>query len=165
MVLYLTGGGAKYRIQGQQRFAEHLAFVQQQNLEQVVAIVRKERKPFNADARGGPWASVIKNDEIFAERYAQQNVEKYKVTVTAMARTLFDRDTAPGAEPEDLLRLDVPALVIPGRDAAHATSAARYLEECLPRAEYWDVPVAEQTEETVPVRVVEFLDKATTASR
>ncbi len=67
-----------------------------------------------------------------------------------MARTLFDRDTAPGAEPEDLLRLDIPALVVPGRDAAHATSAARYLEECLPRAEYWDVPVAGQTEETTP---------------
>ena len=58
-----------------------------------------------------------------------------------MARTLFDRDTAPGAEPEDLLRLDIPALVVPGHDAAHATSAARYLEECLPRSDYWDVPV------------------------
>ena len=77
-----------------------------------------------------------------------------------MARTLFDRDTAPGAEPEDLMRLDIPALVVPGRDAAHATSAARYLEECLPRAEYWDVPVAGQTEETTPGRVLEFLEKA-----
>ena len=35
---------------------------------------------------------------------------------------------------EDLLRLDVPALVVPGHDASHATSAARYLEECLPGA-------------------------------
>jgi hypothetical protein len=50
--------------------------------------------------------------------------------------------------------------VIPGRDAAHATSAARYLEECLPQAEYWDVPVAGQTEATVPGPVLEFLDNA-----
>ena len=78
-----------------------------------------------------------------------------------MARTLFDRDTAPGAEPEDLLRLDIPALIVPGRDAAHATSAARYLEECLPRSDYWDVPVADQTEATVPARVLAFLDQAT----
>ena len=42
--------------------------------------------------------------------------------------------------------LDIPALIVPGHDASHATSAARYLEECLPHAEYWDVPVAEQTE-------------------
>ena len=68
-----------------------------------------------------------------------------------MCRTLFDRDTAPGAEPEDLLRLDIPALIVPGRDAAHATSAARYLEECLPRADYWDVPVEGQTR-TRPTR-------------
>jgi hypothetical protein len=59
------------------------------------------------------------------------------------------------------LRLDIPALVVPGQDAAHATSAARYLEECLPRAKYWDVPVAGQTEATVPKRVTEFLDKVT----
>ena len=76
------------------------------------------------------------------EAYAKQNVEQYKLIVTGIARTLFDRDTAPGAEPEDLLRLDIPALVVPGRDASHATSAARYLEECLPSSEYWDVPVA-----------------------
>ena len=58
------------------------------------------------------------------------------------------------------MRLDIPAFVVPGQDAAHATSAARYLEECLPRAEYWDVPVAGQTEATAPVRMLEFLDKA-----
>jgi hypothetical protein len=32
--------------------------------------------------------------------------------VAGMARLLFDRDTAPGPEPEDLLRLDVPARVL-----------------------------------------------------
>ncbi|HEX4557094.1 MAG TPA: hypothetical protein VH249_24095 [Xanthobacteraceae bacterium] len=82
-----------------------------------------------------------------------------------MGRTLFDRDTAPGAEPEDLLRLDIPALVVPGRDASHATSAARYLEECLPGSEYWDVPVAGQTEETTPGRLLEFLHKATAGAK
>src|SRR5262249_57622699 len=95
----------------------------------VGGLVGKGGKPFGADPRGGPWASVIKADPAFATAYAKQNVDAYKLIVAAMARTMFDRDTAPGAEPEDLLRLDIPALVIPGRDAAHATSAARYLEE------------------------------------
>jgi len=76
-----------------------------------------------------------------------------------MARTLFDRDTSPGAEPEDLLRLNIPALIVPGRDAFHATSAARYLEECLPKSEYWDIPVPDQTEGNVPARLLEFLEK------
>lgn len=159
MVLYWPVGGARYRINNHQRFVEHLAYVQQHGLEQVVSLVTKEGKTFGADARGGPWATVIKNDPVFAESYAKQELEQYKFIVTGMVRTLFDRDTAPGAEPEDLLRLDLPAFIVPGRDVAHATSAARYLEECLPKSEYWDVPVAGQTEETVPRRLLEFLSR------
>ena len=165
MVLYWPVGGARYRLSGHQRFAEHLAYVHQHGLEQVVALVAKEGKPFGADPRGGPWASVIRHDRAFAKFYAKQNVEQYKLIVAGIGRTLLDRDTAPGAEPEDLLRLDIPALIIPGHDASHATSAARYLEECLPRAEYWDVPVAGQTEESASTRLLEFLDTATTASQ
>jgi pimeloyl-ACP methyl ester carboxylesterase len=161
MILFWPVGGAKYRIGSHQRFAEHLAFVQQNGLAAVVAVVGKDGKSFGADPRGGPWAAVIRHDKAFAEAYAKLDVEAYKLTVIGMGRTLFDRDTAPGAEPEDLLRLDIPALVVPGRDASHATSAARYLEECLPRAEYWDVPVAGQTEETTAARVLEFLDRVT----
>jgi pimeloyl-ACP methyl ester carboxylesterase len=157
MVLYWPVGGAKYRISSHQRFAEHLAFVQQHGLDGVVALVAKDGKSFGADPRGGPWAAVIKADRDFAAAYAKQSIEAYKLVVAGMARTLFDRDTAPGAEPEDLLRLDIPALIIPGCDAAHATSAARYLEECLPRADYWDMPVAGQTEEATPARVLAFL--------
>ena len=157
MVLYWPVGGAKYRISSHARFAEHLGFVQRQGLNGVVELVGKEGKPFGADPRGGPWASVIKRDADFAVAYAKQNAEQYKLICAGMVRSLFDRDTAPGAEPEDLMRLDVPALIVPGRDAAHATSAARYLEECLPRAEYWDIPPERQTEENIPKRVIEFL--------
>jgi pimeloyl-ACP methyl ester carboxylesterase len=160
MIFYWPVGGAKYRISSHQRFAEHLAFVQQHGLAAVVSLAGEHGKPFGGDPRGGPWASVIKHDRAFAEAYAKQDVDQYKLIVAGMARSLFDRDTAPGAEPEDLLRLDIPALVIPGRDAAHATSAARYLEECLPSSDYWDVPVAEQTEETAPTRIMEFLEKS-----
>jgi hypothetical protein len=76
--------------------------------------------------------------------------------VLGMGRTLVDRDTAPGAEPEDLFRLAVPALIVPGRDVSHATSAARYLEECLPNAQYWDAPVEEQNDERAQARVADF---------
>jgi pimeloyl-ACP methyl ester carboxylesterase len=164
MVLYWPVGGAKYRISSHQRFAQHLAYVQQHGLAEVVSLVASTDKSFGADPRGGPWASVIRHDRGFAESYAKQDADKYKLIVAGMARTLFDRDTAPGAEPEDLLRLHIPALVVPGRDASHATSAARYLEECLPRSEYWDIAVDEQTEETVPPRVLEFLNASNAGS-
>jgi pimeloyl-ACP methyl ester carboxylesterase len=165
MILWWPVGGATYRINVHQRFAEHLAYVHQHGLAQVVALVTKEGKAFGADPRGGPWASVIRRDPAFAESYAKLAVDQYKLIVAGMARTLVDRDTAPGAEPEDLLRLDIPVLVVPGRDASHATSAARYLEECLPRAEYWDVPVADQTEASAIPRLLEFLDKSSATAR
>jgi pimeloyl-ACP methyl ester carboxylesterase len=160
MILWWPVGGIKYRINVHQRFTEHLAYVHQHGLEQVVSLILKEGKPFNSDPRGGPWASVIWRDQAFAKSYAEQDVDDYKLIVTGMARTLFDRDTVPGAEPEDLLRLKIPALVVPGRDKFHATSAARYLEECLPQAEYWDVPVEEQTEESASHLVLDFLERA-----
>ena len=161
MILWWPVGGAKYRIKGQQRFAEHLGFVQQNGLQAVVDLVRKEGKSFGGDPRGGPWAAPIKSDPDFAARFAAQDVEAYKLVVASMARTLLDRDTSPGAEPEDLMRCDVPALVVPGKDESHATSAARYLEECLPRATYWDAPPAGQTAETAAPRVLQFLEEAT----
>ena len=157
MILYWPVGGAKYRINGQQRFAEHLSFVHQHGLEAVVALVAKDGKPFGGDPRGGPWASVLKQDHAFAHAYAKQNLDDYKRIVADMARRLLDRDTAPGAEPEELLRLNIPALVVPGSDSSHATSAARYLEECIPGAEYWDVPATGQTEANAPQRLLEFL--------
>lgn len=164
MVLYWPVGGAKYRMSSHQRFAEHLAFVQQAGqkpgLQAVADLVAKEGRSFGADPRGGPWASVLRHDRAFAATFVTQDVERYKQLVVGMGRTLVDRDTAPGAEPEDMLRCDVPAFIVPGNDAAHATSAARYLHECLPRSEYWDVAVADQTEANTPARILEFLAKA-----
>ena len=158
LLLWWPVGGAKYRITGHLRFAEHLAYVKQHGLEEVVALARSSTKSFGEDPRGGPWVSVLRRDPAFADTYVRQNVERYTLLVAGMARTLFDRDTAPGAEPEDMLRLDIPALIVPGRDASHATSAARYLEECLPKAQYWDVPADQQTEENAPARMLAFLD-------
>jgi pimeloyl-ACP methyl ester carboxylesterase len=159
MVAYQPAGGARYRMTQADRFARHLAYVDEHGLSGVVALARSHDQGFSRDPRVGPWVAVIRSDAEFAASYEKHDVADYRLAVAGMARTMFDRDTVPGAEPEDLLRLDVPALVVPGQDSSHATSAARYLEECLPRAEYWDVPVAQQTEQTAPARVLEFLGK------
>lgn len=159
MILWWPVGGVKYRLNGHSRFAQHLGYVEEHGLDSVVTLVKSHDKSFGRDPRCGPWTSVLRRDDAFADAYRKLDVESYKVMVAGMARCLFDRDTAPGAEPEDLLRLDVPALVVPGHDASHATSAARYLEECLPRSEYWDVPVEGQTAENAPARLLSFLAK------
>jgi len=157
MVHYWPVGGAHYRINAHQRFARHLAFAEENGLGAVVELVRSHDKNFSADPRGGPWGQPIRNSDAFAEDYAALDLPRYLLMVRAMAAGLFDRDTAPGAEPEDLMRLDIPALIVPGAEKAHATSAARYLQECLPGSVYWDVPPDAQTEASAPPRIMEFL--------
>ncbi|MBO0869852.1 MAG: alpha/beta hydrolase, partial [Micromonosporaceae bacterium] len=157
MVLYSPAGGVKYRMKQHQRFARHLSYVDENGLPAVVELAGATEQGFSADPRVGPWVSLLRNDPAFADRYASTDPDRYRLLVEGMARLLFDRDTVPGVEPEDLLRLEVPALIVPGQDDSHAPSAAHYLRECLPRSECWDVPVAEQTESTAGARVLRFL--------
>jgi pimeloyl-ACP methyl ester carboxylesterase len=159
MVLYWPVGGARYRMATTMRFARHLAFIEENDLAAVVALVKSHDKGFGADPRVGPWGAVIRNDETFAEAFVKQDIDRYRAIVIATGRTLVDRDTSPGPEPEELMQVDIPALIVPGNDPAHATSAARYLEECLANTEYWDVQPSGQTAETAPARVLEFLEK------
>ncbi|MGW4370990.1 alpha/beta fold hydrolase [Nocardia takedensis] len=157
MVLFSPAGGATYRAAQQQRFIRHLGFVTEHGLAAVVDLARSTSAGFGKDPRVGPWASVLRSDAEFARRYASTDVDRYAILVSGTVRLLFDRDTVPGPEPEDLRLLDVPALIVPGEDSSHTRSAARYLQECLPVNEYWDVPVADQTPAAATDRVLDFL--------
>jgi pimeloyl-ACP methyl ester carboxylesterase len=163
MILYWPVGGYKYRVSSHKRFAEHIGFVRGQGLQAVVDLVQREGKPFGADPRGGPWASVIKLDAAFAASYPAQDADPYVRICEGMRDALFDRDTAPGAEPQDLVHTEIPALVVSRKNNSHATSEASYLDECLPLSEYWDMPVERQTEDATNAHVLEFLAKVATA--
>lgn len=158
MILFWPAGGPKYRLKNHDRFMRHRAYVREAGLEGVAAVARGHEQPFTQDARIGPWGTILRHDDAFVADYTRLDPQRYDLLVAGMAKALFDRDTVAGAEPEDLLRLDTPALIVPGEDASHAPSAARYLQECLSGSAYWDVPVAEQTERTVPPRLLDFLD-------
>ena len=159
LILYWPVGGAHFRIRGHNRFNTHLQLIEEKGLAGVVELSKNTREGFGKDPRVGPWAPVIRTDPDFAERYIKLNVEEYKKTIKNMSDTLLDRDTAPGAEPEDLMQLKVPTLIVPGKDIAHSTAAARFLEECIPNSEYWDITPDAQTEANAPKYLLKFLDK------
>jgi pimeloyl-ACP methyl ester carboxylesterase len=159
MVLYSPAGGPRYRMTQNSRFTAHAAFVAAEGLPAVLELARSTTDAFAKDPRVGPWVTVLRTDEAFAKEYAAGDPMAYARMVTGMGRLLFDRDTVCGVEPEDLMALSTPALIVPGQDTSHAPSAARYLQECLSRSEYWDVPVAEQTADNAPARVIEFLSQ------
>lgn len=159
MVLFSPAGGVTYRAAQQRRFTLHLGFVLENGLDAVVELARSTQVGFSKDPRVGPWAAVLRNDEGFARAYGGADPGRYATMVAGTARLLFDRDTVPGPEPEDLQILDVPALIVPGEDSSHTRSAARYLQECLPDTDYWDVPVAQQTPAASQQRVLDFLNR------
>lgn len=158
MVQYWPVGGAAFRMNGHRRFAIHLAQVEEGGLQRVVDLALSTTDGFGKDPRPGPWAPVLRRDPAFRDHFLAQNLAYYKLIVAGLPRVLIDRDSVPGFEPEDLLRLDIPTLIIPGRDNAHSLSAARFLEECSPNVDFWDVTPDEQTEETAPARILGFLD-------
>lgn len=158
MVQYWPVGGAQFRMNGHRRFAIHLAEVERSGLQGIVDLALSTTEGFGKDPRPGPWAPVIRRDPAFREAFLTQDLGRYKLIVGSLARVLIDRDSVPGFEPEDLMQLDIPTLIIPGRDNAHALSAARFIEECSKRVEFWDVTPEEQTEATAPARILQFLD-------
>jgi pimeloyl-ACP methyl ester carboxylesterase len=155
LLLHWPVGGYRWKISGLDRFQRHVNFAKQNQLKGVVERARTG-KSFWSDPEAGPWASVIARDQQFAETFASQDLDRYLGLIATSARTFFDRDTATGAEPEELLGVKAPALIIPGDDSSHATSGAHYLRECLPKAEFWNVMPPEQTTSKVCNRILDF---------
>ena len=163
LILWWPVGGEPYYKKAQERFSTHLDFAKSQGLQAVVDLARGEGKSFGADPRVGPWAAPIRTDEAFARSYATIGLDSYGKTVREMLANLFNSEKAPGPDAAELASLRVPALIVPGDDEAHATSAARYLEQCIPGAKYWDAKPDEQTAEAAAPRLLEFLDSASKA--
>lgn len=144
LVLYWPVGGARYRIRADLRFAAHLSYAQEVGLARIVADSQAAASSFAKAPRLGPWSAVLGWDEEFATDFVERDTYEYLSMVVAMGRTLIDRDTAPGPEPEDLMGMATPTLVVPGDDDSHAPSAARYLHECLSASTLWESTPEEQ---------------------
>lgn len=155
LLLHWPVGGYRWKANGLERFQRHYGFVKQHGLAGVVERARTG-KSFWTDPEAGPWASIIERDSRFAERFRAQDVERYLGIIATSGRSFFDRDTATGAEPEEVIGIKAPALIIPGDDPSHATSGAHYLRECLPRSDFWNVMPPEQSTRAVCERILEF---------
>ncbi|HEU4342614.1 MAG TPA: alpha/beta hydrolase [Candidatus Binatia bacterium] len=155
LILHWPVGGFRWKVSGLERFQRHYQFAKEQGLKGVLERAHAG-KGFWADPEAGPWASVINKDRRFAEQFTAQDLDRYLGIIATSRRRLFDRDTATGPEPEEIMGIKAPALIIPGDDPSHATSAAHYLRECLPQAEFWNILPPEQTTKNNCDRIVEF---------
>jgi hypothetical protein len=151
-------GGYRWKVNARERFRRHYNFAKEKGLKGTVERAR-EGKTFWMDPEAGPWATLVARDADFADRFAAQDLDRYLGIIMTTGQTLFDRDTAPGAEPEEVVGVKAPALIIPGDDSSHATSGAHYLRELLPNAEFWNVMPPEQSTKRVCERVLDFARK------
>ena len=155
LILHWPVGGYRWKVAAQDRFVRHYNFAKQNGLTGVIERAR-DKKNFWQDPETGPWAGLIARDHSFEQRFASQDLERYLSVIITSGRTLFDRDTAPGAEPEEVMGVKAPALIVPGDDPSHATSGAHYLRELLPKSDFWNVMPPEQSTQKVCDRVLEF---------
>jgi pimeloyl-ACP methyl ester carboxylesterase len=155
LLLHWPVGGFRWKATGRDRFQRHYRFASANGLSGVVERARTG-KSFWTDPEAGPWASVIARDPSFAGDFLRQDLNRYLGLVAVSGRGLFDRDTATGPQPEEIMGISAPAFIVPGDDASHATSAAHYLRELLPNASFWNVLAPEQSTREVCDRILEF---------
>lgn len=155
LILHWPVGGYRWKANSQARFMRHYEFAKQKGLSGVIERAQ-DKKNFWLDPEAGPWAGLIAANESFAKRFVSLDLEGYLGLIITSGRTLFDRDTATGAEPEEVMGVKAPALIIPGDDQSHATSGAHYLRELLPNAIFWNVMPPAQTTQNVCERILEF---------
>ena len=155
LLLHWPVGGYRWKVNAGDRFLRHCHFAKENGLKGVVERARGG-KTFWMDPEAGPWAAMIARDADFAAGFASMDQEKYLGLIVTSGRSLFDRDTAPGAEPEEVLGIKARALIIPGDDPSHATSGAHYLRELLPKAEFWNVMPPQQSTQKVCDEILNF---------
>jgi hypothetical protein len=94
----------------------------------------------------------------------RQDVERY-LDVCARSRDAIFNDTMPsGASGDELMRMNVPALIMSGADTRHTVSAAWALKELMPQSELWDVLPPRQNGANVLEQILRFTSQRETSA-
>jgi hypothetical protein len=92
-------------------------------------------------------------------------VERY-LDVCARSRDAIFNDTMPsGASGEELMRIQIPALVMSGADSRHTRSASWALKELMPQSELWEVLPPHQTGENTLEQILRFKSRLETSAQ
>ena len=155
LILHWPVGGYRWMKKARGFFDRHIAFVREHGLA-AVAERAKATTNFWHDPEAGPWAAPLLSDPQFARRYVQQDVARYLEIVGESRDALFSDTMPSGASADELMAIQTPALILPGADASHATSAAWALKELMPASEIWNVLPPHQNGSNVLEQIVEL---------
>lgn len=164
LLLHWPVGGYHWMMKGHTFFKRHMDFVRAEGLAAVV-----ERAPqgenFWLDPEIGPWGSPCAVYPDFAAQFVKQDVDHY-LDICARSRDALFNDTMPsGASGAELMRIEIPALIMSGADASHAVSASWALKELMPQAELWEVLPPHQNGENTLEQVLGFKARLETTAQ
>ncbi len=164
LLLHWPVGGYLWMKKGHEFFGRHMDFVRANGL--AAAVARAPRgENFWLDPEIGPWGSPAAVYPEFARELASQNAERY-LDVCARSRDAIFNDTMPsGASGEELMRIQIPALVMSGADSRHTRSASFVLKELMPQSELWEVLPPDQTGENTLEQILRFKSRLETSAR
>ncbi len=144
LLLHWPVGGYRWMMKGRTFFQRHLDFVRAHGLEGVVARAPRGEN-FWLDPEIGPWGSPAAVYPEFAAQLLKHEQDEY-IRIAERSRDALFNDTMPsGAGGAELMKMEIPSLILPGDDSSHAYSASLALKELMPRAELWDVMPPQQT--------------------
>lgn len=144
LLLHWPVGGYRWMMKGRTFFQRHLDFVRAHGLEGVVARAPRGEN-FWLDPEIGPWGSPAAVYPEFAAQLLKHEQDEY-IRIAERSRDALFNDTMPsGAGGAELMKMEIPSLILPGDDSSHAYSASLALKELMPRAELWDVMPQQQT--------------------
>lgn len=158
LLLHWPVGGYLWMQKGRGFYNRHIEFVRKNGL--AAAAARGPiGKNFWLDPEAGPWASQNASDPAFTAAYVKHDVSQY-LALCEQSRDALYGDTMPsGATGEELRNIKTPALILPGADASHATSAAWAMKELMPNAEFWNVLPSHQNGGNVRAAILDFAAK------
>jgi pimeloyl-ACP methyl ester carboxylesterase len=155
LMLHWPVGGYRWMLRGHSLFNRHIDFVRAEGLAAVAARAALKAN-FWADGESGPWAAPLAHDPAFAAEFVKQDVGEYLHVVERSRDAIFNNTMPSGAGAEELVGIEVPALIMSGKDDVHTVSSAWTLHELMPQSELWDVLPPHQTGQNTLDQILRF---------
>src|SRR2546427_228083 len=120
---------------------------------------------FWLDPEIGPWGSPAAVYPEFARELVNQELGRY-LEVCERSRDAIFNDTMPsGASGEELMRIQIPALIMSGADSRHTRSASWALKELMPQSELWEVSRPHQNGQNTLEQILPFKSRFETSGQ
>ena len=133
LLLHWPVGGYRWMKKGHEKFDGHAAFVRQNGLAAAAERAKQLKAFWAGDPDGGPWTGHRDRPGV-CRSVRETGPGPLRRARRAIGQDVVQRTTPSGANSEQLLAMNIPAHIMSGDDASHATSAAHALRELMPKA-------------------------------